>query len=157
LSDFDPNNSEWRAVAENVCRALVDENPASVTPWVEILRPVEAILIEPLTRRFRDSSAPASVRVIAAGILAKFVEADPELLSELIVTADSEQFELLFEPLHHHGPAALRLLEDRLVLLASQDQPAPHDQLVRAQQERVAQVAPTNRTPARTQRRSPTR
>ena len=114
LVDFDLSNPDWRQAAPVICRALVDENPASMTPWVEALLPIRAFLVDALAERFGDASAPASSRLVAAGILARFSESDPARLADLIVAADPDQFELLIEPLAGHVDTALRLLEDRL-------------------------------------------
>jgi len=56
LAAYDSENTEWRKVGEDVVTSLVSVTPTEPKPWIIMLRPVGAQLIEPLQPRYRDRS-----------------------------------------------------------------------------------------------------
>src|SRR5581483_11444070 len=81
----DGDGRRWDAVAAFVAGRLVaavQQNPAAYPAWVAMLRPVRAPLTAPLEAAFRNQERPEDARA-AAGILAEYAGARPEVLADL--------------------------------------------------------------------------
>jgi len=122
LAGWDPNDDRWAALAEDVTRQLLAENPALVAAWVELFRPAGRHLRGRLADWFHDRTHPAEAR-LAAAVLAEWLTdpADLPLVVELAETADPTQFIYLWPRLRDRRAAALPALHTRL---AAADQAA---------------------------------
>ena len=64
---------------EDVVTSLVSVTPTEPKPWIVMLRPVGAQLIEPLQPRYRDRSPQRdSERPLAAAALADYLKEQPK-------------------------------------------------------------------------------
>jgi formylglycine-generating enzyme required for sulfatase activity len=117
LALFDPANPRWQAPGSSapspgqvVVERLVQDNPIQAAPWVEVLRPARLQLLPPLRAVYRDE-ARTDERHVAATILAEYAADRPEVLVDLLVTADAKHFALFWPPLRAQREAALPLLQ----------------------------------------------
>ncbi len=94
LAAFDPEDSRWPALADQVTLWLAEENPLMVGTWVEMLDPVRSALLPSLIRLFRESTVP-EVRTVANNVLGRFAADHMELLVGLLKDADPTQFAAL--------------------------------------------------------------
>ena len=117
-----PKVQDWRK-PQPTAEALVTENPLSVVFWTEALRPVAKKLVPPLKQVFQDAKRSESERTVTAGILADYTAQDPEILVELIRSADAKQFATLLPKLQPHSTTAPALLEAELAKDIPQDVP----------------------------------
>ncbi len=106
LAGFDPHNSHWPNVADEVAGWLVHQNPLVLGTWVEMLEPVRKTLLPALTREFRESPAP-EIRNVANNLVGRWAADQLELLTQLLKDANAAQFEALIPQLRAHKEQAL--------------------------------------------------
>ena len=90
------------------------ENASRLERWIDALRPVRKVLLEPLGVIFRDPGRTESERVIATDILEQYAAADPRFLVKLIEAASIRQFATLLPVLKPHRAEVVELLEEEL-------------------------------------------
>jgi formylglycine-generating enzyme required for sulfatase activity len=114
--------SKWDAVSRFISDRLlasVIENPSLYMPLIEMVRPVRDRLLTPLITTFHDKNEPGSKRALAASILADYASDKPEMLSDLLMDATSEQYAILFPKAQAQGQPVLASLESELAKKAS--------------------------------------
>jgi hypothetical protein len=112
LAAFDRDEDAWRGIAPAVAELLLAENPLLINQWVDLLRPVRALLAGPLADA-SDALSERGARRLATSILADYCGDDPGRLVDLIVNADPEQFAVLLPKVMDHDEATIPLLQDR--------------------------------------------
>lgn len=116
-SDAGGTSQRWDAVAPFLTDRLLAsalKNPSHYTPLIEMLRPVRARLLAPLTTTFRDTNRAESERSLATSILADYASDRPDVLADLLMDADSKPFETLFPKIKARESKALVPLESEL-------------------------------------------
>jgi formylglycine-generating enzyme required for sulfatase activity len=98
LAAFDPGSARWRDVAPEVAEQLVRTDPAHLATWLAGFDPVRQVLLEPLSRIFRDPARPAE-RATSTSILANYAADQPSLLADLAMDADARQYAILWPTL----------------------------------------------------------
>ncbi|WP_165232653.1 bifunctional serine/threonine-protein kinase/formylglycine-generating enzyme family protein [Aquisphaera insulae] len=96
LAHYDPENPLWSSLAPTIAKELVAVDPATLTGWLEALRPVRRRLTGPLAEIFRDRARPESEHQVSTIALADYASDDPALLSELLTAADPKSFPTFF-------------------------------------------------------------
>jgi formylglycine-generating enzyme required for sulfatase activity len=120
LATYDPRDPRWSQVADNVAARLMTESRGALAYWIECLSPVRDKLKAPLLTLFRRrDESNGSQRVLLAWLLARFFADEPELLTDLLMDADEQQFADLYPALSTHRERAVSLLETEL------DKPLP--------------------------------
>jgi serine/threonine protein kinase/formylglycine-generating enzyme required for sulfatase activity len=119
LALYDPDSPRWQKYSDAVTEDLVSENWKNWSIfglWLEAFRPVRGHLLPPLSKVFRDRRKERSAveRTSATNILVEYAADQPEVLADLLMDADEEQFALLFPKLREHGESARILLEREL-------------------------------------------
>jgi formylglycine-generating enzyme required for sulfatase activity len=116
LARYESREDRWRLIAGRVAESLVAANPVHLSAWMESLRPAREFLLPRLAFVFRDPARERTElqRNVAANILADYAADQPELLADLILSADPSQFAVLFPVLERHGVQAEKLLEREL-------------------------------------------
>ena len=122
LSQYDAENERWEPEREDVVTSLVSVPASESDEWIEMLRPVGALLADPLEHRFRDSSERRRTeRPIVAAALSVFLDDKPKSLMSLILLAENdEEFLSLLESLRNHRQSVISELQT----LVSQSPPA---------------------------------
>jgi formylglycine-generating enzyme required for sulfatase activity/tRNA A-37 threonylcarbamoyl transferase component Bud32 len=115
LADYDPDSPRWKSVASSVAATLLQQNPLDLTAWLDLLRPARRELIAPLIDLFHAKEIEVRPR-LAAVVLADYAADLPDILTELILSASTEQFPLVWESFREHvgkqaTPALLQLLD----------------------------------------------
>ncbi len=108
--------SRWRCSAEAVARQLVAAvaaNPSHYGRLLEAVRPLRALLREPLGQLFRREEDP-TLRSWATSLAVDLAADLPDELADLMVDADSRQFAPVFARLESHAARATGLLTERL-------------------------------------------
>ena len=129
LAAYDPQDNHWPQVASDVASALVSVTPIESKPWIVMLRPIGAKLVEPLQASYRDRSpARDSERPLAAAALADYFKDQPKKLTDLILLADNDrEFLPLLEALRPHRRACV----DEFRPFLSQSPPADTQPVLR--------------------------
>ena len=84
--------------------------------WVKSLRPVSAVLLPQLSEVFRTAKS-AEQREYAATVLADYAAAQPELLADLLLDADSSAlYDPLFQALKRSPEQAARRVRQELAI-----------------------------------------
>jgi serine/threonine protein kinase/formylglycine-generating enzyme required for sulfatase activity len=109
LAAYDRQNAEWQKVAPDVVTSLMSVAPTECRPWIALLRPVGALIAEPLEARYRDRSpARDAERPLAAAALADYLNDHPKKLTDLILLADNDrEFQPFLEALRPHRSACV--------------------------------------------------
>jgi formylglycine-generating enzyme required for sulfatase activity len=97
LAKYDPNSAKWTKANALVVDDLVLENAVFLGQWSEAFRPVKGHLLAPLSVIFRDPRPErAPERKLATNLLADYADDQPQVLADLLMDADEQQFALLF-------------------------------------------------------------
>jgi len=110
LAKYDPpsdaaRETRWQPHVAQLAERLVDEvanTPSRYPLLLSALRPIRALLLAPLSAIFRND-ADDRRRGLATSFLADYAANEPELLGDLILDADTRQFQVLLERLRPHG------------------------------------------------------
>lgn len=129
LATFDPKNTHhtkgdvadaagWHdpEFAQFVAEQLVAVSPEYIGEYQDLLRPVGADLLDPLTTIFEDPSRGELAKTLSRSLLADYAKDDAGRLTELILVADSDSDKKLFPLLQEHRSAAVTRLESILNL-----------------------------------------
>src|SRR5262249_37702174 len=92
----------------------VIRNPADYALLIETLRPLRERLLAPLASIFRAAGRSESERNFATTILAAYAADHPDLLAELLMTADSKAFRSLFPVAEGQAEEVLRVFQAEL-------------------------------------------
>lgn len=138
LAAFDSDSSRWDRIGSRVVKQLVAENPVHLGLWLEGFRPVKGHLLPPLVAVFRNPNAPDSERSQATGLLVDYAADQPELLADLLLDADGQQWFKLWPKIQMHRQRIIARMHQEL------DRPVPPMNQVAARDElarRQAQAA----------------
>jgi formylglycine-generating enzyme required for sulfatase activity len=110
LATYDPESAQWAKVREAVANDLVRVPAVYLAAWLESFRAVRAQLWTPLAAIFREASRRDAERSLAAGILADYAADQPQLLADLLLDADENQFAVLYAQFDKQGERGLPML-----------------------------------------------
>ncbi|MBV9122324.1 MAG: serine/threonine protein kinase, partial [Planctomycetes bacterium] len=110
LAAYDPTSARWDPVSKTIAARLVTEDPLVLGPWTEALMPVGKRLVPPLSAIFRDAQRPAAERSLATTLLARYAGDQPEVITDLILDADPQQYAELLPLLRTHPAEAVNCL-----------------------------------------------
>ena len=108
--------SKWDSVSRFIADRLlasVVTNPSYYSPLIEMLHPVRARLLDPLSTIFRDKQL-SDKHALATNILADYASDDPAFLADLLLDSEEKHFAVLFDRLKAHQDGAVPLLESKL-------------------------------------------
>jgi serine/threonine protein kinase/formylglycine-generating enzyme required for sulfatase activity len=114
LAVYDPDNSRWMKVRDQVANDLVGVPSVHVATWMDCLRPVRDKLLDPLAVLYRDASRRETERSLATDILADFASDKPRMLADLLLDASEKQFAVLYPRLKDHRLSALNVLQSEV-------------------------------------------
>jgi serine/threonine protein kinase/formylglycine-generating enzyme required for sulfatase activity len=110
LAKYDPESEKWAKVQDVVANDLVAIPAVYLGMWMEGFRPVRGKLFAPLSDVFRDSKRRDTKRSLAMDILADYAADQPEILADLLLDADDEQFAVLYRKFKEQGVGGLPML-----------------------------------------------
>jgi formylglycine-generating enzyme required for sulfatase activity len=114
LAAFAPDDPRWKQAAPAVVSRLLAENQLLVGRWAAALRPVRGVLAPDLAAASRDARRPEAQRQLATSLAADFAADRADLLAELLLDADAQQFLTLFPLLQRRREEALPRLRAAL-------------------------------------------
>ena len=129
-----PQDSRWLAVTRDLVAILVKEKPLVLGKWTAALEPLHAVLVDPLVDLFHDNKRPESERNLATGFLSDFAARRPEVLLDLMLDANEQQFALLWAVLRKDPDQIIPLLCNELAkTMPVQASEEARDELARRQ------------------------
>jgi formylglycine-generating enzyme required for sulfatase activity len=120
LAGYDADSPRWGGIAPDVAGSLVVQNADLLGQWVRLLAPVRLRLLPALGSVFRRGQPQA--RTLATGALAVYAADQPEVLAELLMDADEEQWKQLWPKLSAQPDRAVAVFQQRL----AEPMPAEH-------------------------------
>jgi formylglycine-generating enzyme required for sulfatase activity len=115
LAKYDPDNVEWTKANALVVEDLVQENAVFLSHWTEAYRPVRAHLFAPLSVVFGDPRPERIVeRKLATSLLASYAADEPQVLADLMMDADAQQFRALYGKFKAHGERSVKEVQAEL-------------------------------------------
>ena len=110
LAAFAADSPRWHQTGDVVAGDLVGVPAVFLALWMETFRPVREHLRPPLAAIMRDPERRETERSLATQILAEYGADQPQVLADLLLDADDNQFAVLFPKLHAHGETGQELL-----------------------------------------------
>ena len=110
LAKYDPQGERWAKVQEAVGNDLVRVPAVYLAPWMESLRPVRAKLLAPLSAAYRETGRRDVERSLATDILADYAADQPQVLADLLMDADEQQFAVIYPKFKEQGEQGLPVL-----------------------------------------------
>jgi hypothetical protein len=92
LASYDPEGQRWAKVQNQIADDLVAVPAVYLATWMEALRPVRGKLLDPLSFVFQDAKRKETERSLATDILADYAADQPQVLADLVMDAEKEQF-----------------------------------------------------------------
>ncbi len=110
LARYNQQSQNWPDLSQKIAGAMVKAKFDDAPAWREAMRNIRPALTESLTRIFREPSRTEVQRALAAELLSHYVADKPTVLVELLVDADSKQFDILLEAAKSHLEETISLL-----------------------------------------------
>jgi serine/threonine protein kinase/formylglycine-generating enzyme required for sulfatase activity len=114
LAEYDRQSENWAKVQSALANDLVRVPSVYLGLWMDALRPVRKNLLSPLAVVYRDGKRRETERSLAAEILADFAADQPQLLADLLMEADENQFGVIYPRLREQGERGLATLIDEI-------------------------------------------
>jgi hypothetical protein len=122
LADLDPPDTrELETRWQGHAAFLVDRflstarsDPSSYAVIVEALRPARHLMLAPLSAVFRDRHRPDYDRLLATALVADYAADRPDVLADLVVEADAEQYAALLPKLRAFPDRAIEAMSAEL-------------------------------------------
>ena len=124
LASYDRTNSNWSELANKVADAMVGAKLISVNTWTDALTGIQSVIIDPLSRIYRDHNRPIEEREFAAYVLARYTANDPDRLVDLLLDSDPMSFSILLPVAEKNRAAVLADLEEAVLLSKGVEAPA---------------------------------
>jgi formylglycine-generating enzyme required for sulfatase activity/tRNA A-37 threonylcarbamoyl transferase component Bud32 len=113
LAAYAPDDPRWPDLRGVLVEQMLRENPFRAGRWSAALYPVRATLIPSLVAVHRNAEARDTERVLATSVLIEY-EDQPDLLAELLLDANPQQFALLLPRVKETEDAAIAFLQQHL-------------------------------------------
>jgi formylglycine-generating enzyme required for sulfatase activity len=114
LAKYDPQSETWAKAQEAVGNDLVAVPAVYLAIWMDSLRPVRNKLLPHLLAVYRDAARRDVERSLATDILADYAADQPQLLADLLMDADDQQFLVIYPRFKEQEEGGLSLLTDEL-------------------------------------------
>ncbi len=128
LAAYDSDSERWAKVQVQVANDLVEVPAVYLANWMKSLRDVRAKLQGPLEAVYRDPKRRETERSQATAILANYAADQPEVLANLLMDAEENQFVVLFPTFKERGEQGLPLLTGEIDKKLSSDLPSSDEQ-----------------------------
>ncbi len=114
LAIYDPENQKWAKVQSAVVNDLVNVPTVYLSLWLDSLRPVRVKLLAPLSVVYGSPTRREVERSLATDILADYATDQPQVLADLVMDADLQQFAVIYPKFKAQGERGLRMLSDEI-------------------------------------------
>jgi formylglycine-generating enzyme required for sulfatase activity len=112
LAAYQPDDTRWPDVGQDIVNQLVKESTLEVGSWSKALRPVAVALTPALEKVFRATDRPEVERRLATDVLADYAADRPEVLAVLLQDADEKQFAVLYPKVVLHRERVVSILNE---------------------------------------------
>jgi serine/threonine protein kinase/formylglycine-generating enzyme required for sulfatase activity len=126
LAAYDPVSERWVRVNEAVTNDLVKVPFVYLATWKDSLRPVRLQLLTPLSAVFRDTKRRETERSLATDILADYAVDQPQVLADLLMDADMQQFAVIYPSFMQQGERSLSVLATEIDKKLPPELPSSH-------------------------------
>jgi serine/threonine protein kinase/formylglycine-generating enzyme required for sulfatase activity len=130
-TDSAGSDQRWELVATFIADhflTAVIKNPSDYAALIEVLRPLHAALLKPLSLMFQDPARADSERSLATSILADYAADDTGRLADLLMSADLKQYGALFSVAEKAAAQVLPVFQAEIEKRATPHwADAPHD------------------------------
>ena len=106
-AQISPDDPRWTAIAPTVTRSLVQQHPLDIGTLGDALRPARVALVPSMIALTRDAQLEPLARHAVVGIIARFAADQPDVLLDLAVDAEPNEFRLLLPALQPHVAAMM--------------------------------------------------
>jgi formylglycine-generating enzyme required for sulfatase activity/tRNA A-37 threonylcarbamoyl transferase component Bud32 len=106
-----PEDPRWSVISGDVVTALVRQHPFELGSFIAALEPARTALIPALVNLSGKSKMDAISRHTAVVLLAQFAADQPEILVNLVLIAEPDEFRLLIPTLKQHTNRVSSLLK----------------------------------------------
>jgi eukaryotic-like serine/threonine-protein kinase len=127
LAMYDPESERWAKVQEAVGNDLVGVPAVYLALWMDSLRPVRGKLLAPLSAVYRETGRRDVERSLAADILADYAADQPQVLADLLMDADEQQFAVIYPKFKDRGEQGLPILTGEIDKKLSSDLPSSNE------------------------------
>jgi serine/threonine protein kinase/formylglycine-generating enzyme required for sulfatase activity len=110
LAAYDPDSERWAKVQVQVVNDLVNVPAVYLANWMQALRDMRAKLQGPLAAVYQDTKRRETERSLATDILADYAADQPEVLADLLMDADVQQFAVIYLKFKEQGERGLAVL-----------------------------------------------
>jgi formylglycine-generating enzyme required for sulfatase activity len=124
-------------IADRMVATLI-QNPSNYAAVVDALRPARREMLKPLAAIFRAADRGESERTLATSILVAYASDQSELLTDLLMDADEQQFALLYPAVQPYGQRAIDALSAVLGKSLLSDQTDPGNESLARRQANAA-------------------
>jgi serine/threonine protein kinase/formylglycine-generating enzyme required for sulfatase activity len=127
LALYAPDDPRWNAAAPRVAATLARVSPFFVKSWIDVLQGVQDKLVRPLSGIACDTARNANERLLVTNILVACAPDRAELLTQVLIDGDNDQFNTLFPLLAKLGATPANILEEQLGKVANDGPNRPQD------------------------------
>jgi formylglycine-generating enzyme required for sulfatase activity len=124
LAKYDPKSQKWAKAQEAVGNDLVVVPSVYLATWMDSLRPVRNKLLPHLLVVYRDATRREVERSLATDILADYAADQLQLLADLLMDADDQQFAVIYPKFKEQGKRGLPMLTDEIIKEIPSDLPS---------------------------------
>ncbi len=110
LATYAAADDRWQQIGSLAAGHLVTLQASEFSAWREALHPAKVQLLKPLTAIYKDKTAREQSRAYATEALAEYAADNPQVLTDLLMVADEQQFAVLYAKLQETGERVLPLL-----------------------------------------------
>jgi len=110
LASYDPRSERWANSQDAVANDLVRVPAVYLALWLESFRPVCEQLLSPLGAIYREAGRRDTERSLATDILADYAADLPQVLANLLMDGDDQQFATIFPRFKQQGEWGLSVL-----------------------------------------------
>ena len=115
LAKYDPQSPNWARESPAIVSDLVEQNPIFLGQWSEAFRPVKDELLSSLNGIFRDAKPEHSAeRNLATNLLADYAADQPQMLANLLMDANAQQFAIILPVFNKQSQLGLPVLSHKV-------------------------------------------
>ena len=114
LAKYDPESANWFKVQAAVVNDLVHVPAVYLSLWLDSLRPVRVKLLAPLSVVYGSLARREVERSLATDILADYAADQAQVLANLVMDADAQQFAVIYPKFKEQGERGLHVLSSEI-------------------------------------------
>ena len=106
-----PQAALWNgSVLKQTVDDIVEASPIELSTWVELFNPIRDKIIPRLRKLYRNPDELETHRSMAVSVLANYASEDKNLLADILLDADAEHLDIVFDRFKNLGRDSAQLL-----------------------------------------------